>query len=101
MIELDLAAFLGAYWHERTELRIRCRNGYRPGSLTIQVGDLDLLIPEVHSGNFLPSILEPRPGVDQALYADIKETPSVASPPARSMPWSPPCAPRAASPSSR
>jgi transposase-like protein len=37
------------------------------------VGDLDLLIPKLRSGSFLPSILEPRRRFDQALYAVIME----------------------------
>ena len=37
------------------------------------MGDLDLLIPKLRSGSFLPSILEPRRRVDQALYAVIME----------------------------
>jgi putative transposase len=37
------------------------------------VGDLDLLIPKLRSGSFLPSILEPRRRVDQALYVVIME----------------------------
>ena len=45
LIELELAAFLGADWHERTEERLGHRNGYRPRTLTTQVGDLALQIP--------------------------------------------------------
>jgi hypothetical protein len=73
LIELELAAFLGADWHERTEERLGHRNGYRPRTLTTQVGDLALQIPKRRSGSFLPSILEPRRSVDQALYAVIME----------------------------
>jgi len=73
LIELEVAAVLGAERHERTEERLGYRNGYRSRSLTTQVGDLDLLIPKLRSGSFLPSILEPRRRVDQALYAVIME----------------------------
>ena len=73
LIELELAAFLGADWHERTEERLGHRNGYRSRTLTTQVGDLALQIPKLRSGSFLPSILEPRRRVDQALYAVIME----------------------------
>jgi putative transposase len=58
---------------ERTEERHGYRNGYRHRSLTTQVGDIDLLIPNLRAGSFLPSILEPRRRVDQALYAVIME----------------------------
>jgi len=73
LIELELAVFLGADWHERTEERLGHRNGYRPRTLTTQVGDLALQIPKLRAGSFLPTILEPRRRVDQALYAVIME----------------------------
>ncbi len=64
---------VGANRHERTEERLTYRNGYRPRTLTTQVGDLELQIPKLRSGSFLPMILEPRRRVDQALYAVIME----------------------------
>ena len=53
--------------YERSEERLGQRNGYRPRVLTTQVGDIDLRIPK------LPTILEPRRRVDQALYAVVME----------------------------
>ena len=38
------------------------------------MGDLDLLIPTLRSGSVLPSILEPRRRVVQALFSVIMET---------------------------
>ena len=73
LIQLELAAFLGADWHERTEERLGHRNGYRTRTLTTQVGDIALQIPKLRAGSFLPSILEPRRRVDQALYGVIME----------------------------
>ena len=73
LIELEAAAVVGADRHERTAERLGYRNGYRPRCLTTQVGDIDLLIPKLRAGSFLPSILEPRRRVDQALYAVIME----------------------------
>ena len=73
LIELEVAAVLGADRHERSEDRLGYRNGYRPRRLTTQVGDIDLQIPKLRSGSFLPSILEPRRRVDQALYAVVME----------------------------
>ena len=73
LIQLEVAAVLGADRHERSEDRLGYRNGYRPRLLTTQVGDIDLRIPKLRSGSFLPSILEPRPRVDQALYAVVME----------------------------
>jgi putative transposase len=37
------------------------------------VGDLALQIPKLRAGSFIPSILEPRRRIDQALYAVILE----------------------------
>jgi transposase-like protein len=71
LIELEASTVIGADRHERTEERLGYRNGYRPRSLTTQVGDIDLQIPKLRAGSFLPSILEPRRRVDQALYAVI------------------------------
>jgi putative transposase len=73
LIELEVAAVLGAERYERSEDRLGHRNGYRPRVLTTQVGDIDLQIPKLRSGSFLPSILEPRRRVDQALYAVVME----------------------------
>ena len=73
LIELEATAVIGAERHERREERHGYRNGYRSRSLATQVGDIDLLIPKLRSGGFLPSILEPRRRVDQALYGVIME----------------------------
>ena len=73
LIELEVAAVLGADRHERSEDRLGYRNGYRPRLLTTQAGDIDLRIPKLRSGSYLPSILEPRRRVDQALYGVVME----------------------------
>jgi putative transposase len=73
LIELEVAAVLGAVRHERTEERLGYRNGSRPRLLTTQVGDIPLSIPKLRSGSFFPTILEPRRRIDQALYAVIME----------------------------
>ena len=73
LIELEVAAFLGADRHERTDERLGYRNGYRSRTLTTQVGDLALQIPKLREGSFIPTILEPRRRIDQALYAVIME----------------------------
>jgi putative transposase len=73
LIELEVAAVLGADRHERTDERLGYRNGYRPHSLATQVGDIELMIPKLRSGSYLPSILEPRRRVDQALYGVVME----------------------------
>jgi len=73
LIELEVAAVLGAERHERSDARLDYRNGYRPRNLATQVGDIDLMIPKLRTGSYLPSILEPRRRVDQALYGVVME----------------------------
>jgi len=73
LIELEVAAFLGADRHERTDERLGYRNGYRSRTLTTQVGDPALQIPKLRAGSFISTILEPRRRIDQALYAVIME----------------------------
>jgi putative transposase len=68
LIELEVAAVLDA---ERSEERLGHRNGYRLCVLTTQVGDIDLQMPKLRLGSFLPLILEPRRRVDWALYAAL------------------------------
>ena len=50
LIELEVAAVLGAERHERSEDRLDYRNGYRSRSLTTQAGDIDLLKGAMHKG---------------------------------------------------
>jgi transposase-like protein len=45
LIELEVAAVIGADRHESTDEWHGYRNGYRHRSLTTQVGDIDLLKP--------------------------------------------------------
>jgi putative transposase len=73
LIELEVAAVLGADRHERSEERCGYRNGSRPRLLTTQVGDIPLAIPKLRAGSFFPTIPEPRRRIDQTLYAVIME----------------------------
>jgi putative transposase len=49
------------------------RNGSRPRILATQAGDIDLRISKLRKGSFFPLIVEPRRGIDQALYAVVME----------------------------
>lgn len=64
---------IGAERYERTEDRITERNGTRPKLLATKAGDVVLRIPKLRKGSFVPSILEPRRRIDQALYAVAME----------------------------
>jgi putative transposase len=49
------------------------RNGSRPRLVATQAGDVELRIPKLRKGSFLPAILQPRRRIDQALYAVVME----------------------------
>ena len=73
LIELEASERIGAAPYERTEDRTVERNGHRPRVLTTKAGDVELRIPKLRKGSFLPIILEPRRRIDQALYAVVME----------------------------
>jgi hypothetical protein len=64
---------IGAGLHERTEFRTAPRNGFRSRTLTTIAGDLELRIPKLRAESFLPSLLERRQRIDQALFAVVME----------------------------
>jgi transposase-like protein len=68
LIEVEATEQIGAARYERVDTRVTERNGSRPRLLTTQAGDIEL-----RKGSFLPSILEPRRRIDQALYAVVME----------------------------
>jgi putative transposase len=73
LIEVEATEHIGAARYERADTRVTERNGSRPRLLTTQAGDVGLRIPKLRKGSFLPSILEPRRRIDQALYAVVME----------------------------
>ena len=73
LMELEVAAVLIAEHYERSEGRLGHSNDLRPRVLNTQVGNIDLQITKLHSGSFLPSIVEPHRRVDQARYAVVME----------------------------
>jgi putative transposase len=73
LVELEATERIGAARYERAESRVTDRNGSRPRLLSTQAGDIKLRIPKLRKGSFLPSILEPRRRIDQALYAVVME----------------------------
>ena len=73
LIEIEATERIGAAPYERTDTRMTERNGHRPRVLTTKAGDVELRIPKLPKGSFLPVILEPRRRIDQALYAVVME----------------------------
>src|SRR5688572_11674425 len=62
LVEFEAAAAIGADRYERTEGRVRERNGARPKLISTRAGDVELRIPKLRKGSFFPSILEPAGG---------------------------------------
>jgi transposase-like protein len=73
LVEAEVTAVIGAGRHERTPERLTYRNGHRPRTLDTRLGRLQLEIPKLRQGSFLPSLLEPRRRIERALWAVIQE----------------------------
>src|SRR3954454_17797795 len=74
LIEAELAEQVGAEHGERApERRVPQRNGYRQRDWDTRVGTIELAIPKLRTGSFMPSILEPRRRAEQALVAVVQE----------------------------
>ena len=70
LIEAEATEVIGA---DRWEQRLT-GNGLRPRVLSTKAGDLQLGIPKFDRGpSFMPSVLEPRRRIDQAMYAVVME----------------------------
>jgi transposase-like protein len=73
LMELELSQQLGAERHERTDERRGYRNGHRDREWDTRVGTLELQVPRVRDGGFVPSLLEPRKRAERALLAVVQE----------------------------
>ena len=73
LMEAEVSAQIGAEHGERTPQRPTHRNGYRPRDWDTRVGTIELAVPRVRSGSFLPSILEPRRRAERALTAVVAQ----------------------------
>ncbi len=73
LMELEVTQQLGAGRHERTDERTGQRNGYRDRQWDTRVGTIDLRVPRVRDGGYIPSLLEPRRRSERALRAVVQE----------------------------
>ena len=73
LMEAEVSVQIGAEHGERTPQRTTHRNGYRPRDWDTRVGTIELAVPRVRSGSFLPSILEPRRRAERALTAVVAQ----------------------------
>src|SRR5512134_2499556 len=73
LMEADVEGLIGAGRHERSAERLNWRNGYRERTLDTRLGQLQLRIPKLRQGSYLPPFLEPRKMSEKALVAVIQE----------------------------
>jgi len=73
VMDADVAQQIGAELHEHTPDRLAYRNGYRPRRWDTRAGTIDLRIPKLREGAYLPGFLEPRRRAEQALLAVIQQ----------------------------
>lgn len=73
VMHADVSQQIGADLHEHTPDRSAYRNGYRPRRWDTRAGTIDLRIPKLREGAYLPPFLEPRRRSEQALLAVIQQ----------------------------
>jgi putative transposase len=74
VMEAEIAQLAGAEFGERAPGRRSAqRNGYRERRWDTRVGEIELEIPRLRTGSYLPSFLEPRRRAEQALVAVVQE----------------------------
>jgi len=73
LMELDVEALTGAPHGVRDPERINHRNGYRDRPWETRAGTVELRIPKLRKGSYLPGFLEPRRMAEKALTAVVQE----------------------------
>jgi transposase-like protein len=73
LMELEVEAKTGVPAGVRSPERLNHRNGYRERAWDTRAGRIDLSIPKLRKGSYLPSFLEPRRTAEKALTAVIQE----------------------------
>lgn len=73
LMEAEVTAKVGAEPHERSAGRTTYRNGYRGRRWDTRLGTLELQVPKVREGGYVPSCIEHRKRSEQALASVIQE----------------------------
>ena len=73
VMEAEVTAKVGAEVHERSAERTTHRNGHRERRWDTRLGTLQLQVPKVREGGYIPSFIEHRKRSEQALISVIQE----------------------------
>jgi transposase-like protein len=73
LMEAEVSEVIGAEHGERNPERLTHRNGYRPRRWDTRAGEIELAIPKIRRGSYVPSFLEPRRRSEQALVSVIEQ----------------------------
>jgi transposase-like protein len=73
MMDGEANALCGAEYGQRSDERSNQRNGYRDRVLETRMGTVELKIPKLREGSYLPSFLEPRRRWEQAFVSVVSE----------------------------
>jgi len=73
VLEEELATFLQAEPHERTDDRTGYRNGYKPRTLTTRLGRMELMVPKDREGQFQTELFERYQRSEKALMLSLVE----------------------------
>jgi putative transposase len=71
LMDADVDVLCNAGYNERSEGRVNSRNGHRERRWDTRAGTINLEIPKLRRGSYLPSLLEPRRRVEQALVSVV------------------------------
>jgi transposase-like protein len=71
LMDAEVDMLCNAGYGERTEDRVNSRNGHRERRWDTRAGTINLEIPKLRKGSYLPSLLEPRRRAEQALVSVV------------------------------
>src|SRR5918911_1011434 len=73
LMEAEVSELIGAQRGERSEDRVTHRNGYRARRWDTRAGEIELQIPKIRQGSYVPSMLQPRKRSEQALVSVVQQ----------------------------